>query len=102
MKYSIRGNLINGVGDDLYAITDNYPIRQLVTSKHNLVDDDVIFNFEVWVATIPIRNNLYEDLKALIDLRNGFMSWHECYHDELPIKPCEEPKDEYGTPYEVI
>lgn len=102
MKYSIRGNLINAVEDDLYLITDNYPIRQLVTSKYILEDGRIMFNFEVWVATLTVKNNLYNDLKGLVDSHVGFMAWHECYHDELPTKPCEDPKDTYGTPYEVI
>ncbi len=102
MKYSIRGNLVNAIEDDLYLITDNYPIRQLVTSKYVIEDGSVMFNFEVWVATVKVKNNLYDELKDLIDSHNGFMAWHECYHDELPTRPCEEPKDHYGTLYEVI
>lgn len=97
MKYSITGTFINLAEADLYAVTDNYPVRKLDLLYLQTAEDRIEAKFEIWVGTQNIKTALFDDFKPLIVSYSGFMSWHMCYHDEIPPKPCGDRQDIYGT-----
>ena len=89
MKYSIGGNIFTSDGADIVNIINDYKLWKLTitNSKDNVTSLDV-FDFELWVNNELDKNNLFDDLKPLVDVNGGYINWHECSHDEEVFKPC--------------
>lgn len=89
MKYSIKGQTFVSDGSSIISIVNKYKVWKLEQSIiEDIISKTDIFVFEVWVDTVDERNNLFDDLKQIINNNGGFINWHKCYHDEKLRTSC--------------
>lgn len=89
MKYSIRGNTFISDGLDIVIAINKYYIWRLISSSHkDMITNEEVFTFEVWLNNKENKDELFEELKFFIDNYGGYIDWHECTHDEEIQKPC--------------
>lgn len=82
MKYSIRGSLNTVDGSAVVGVLNNYSLWRLMTNQSET------FTFEAWVNNTMDKDNLFSDLKPIVDASMGQIDWHECTHDETKAQPC--------------
>jgi hypothetical protein len=83
MKYSIRGSFNI---DDKQAVLDTiekYPLWRPIEEG----ESDGIYSFEVFLNAELDKDNLFEELKPLVQ-EGESIDWHECCHDENIKRPC--------------
>jgi hypothetical protein len=82
VKYAVRGSFSPEKQEEVTNIITNYPLWRPFTP---IMDE--LFSFEVFLNALGDKNNLFEDLKMLVQT-GEFIDWHECTHDENIPKPC--------------
>ena len=87
MKYSIRGKLKTNDGTDIIELVNKFQIWKLDSTKV-YYEDSWVLMFEVHLNDEIAKNSLFDQLKQKVNLYNGEIDWHKCYHDEPIQQPC--------------
>ena len=76
-------------GASVVALLNEYDI-QLPSEpiQHQDENEQDLFSFEVWVATVEEKDSLFSALKPFVDEYGELIDWHECTHDEAVSLPC--------------
>lgn len=83
MKYSVRGSFSLTNKQEILTTIEKYPLWRPIEDS----EADGIYSFEVFLNAGLDKNNLFEDLKSLVQTGES-IDWHECCHDETIKRPC--------------
>ena len=87
MKYSIRGIIETSDDTPIINVLNNYRLWRLITNK-DIINKKDITTFEVWLNYEMDKDNLFKDLKAIVDQYGHSIDWHLCTHDEPTPTSC--------------
>jgi hypothetical protein len=94
MKYSIRGTVSANREIEIMEVINSVVLHKLDIRKsfevvdynnHNIRE---IITFEVWVNDSTNSDFLFDNVSNMLDTRQDFVSFHECYNDEPNGQPC--------------
>lgn len=85
MKYSTMGHVDVAGASDVIALLNTYSLWKLDPRTDH---ESGVFFFEAWVNDQADGLSMFNALKPLADLHNGYLMRHECTHEEAEPQPC--------------